>query len=155
MPISNFNDLSKWHDLYIRREDSCAVLGEDSDRIHGMGREIVRMIPCVKGDENQQWIHTKQVNPALHKAHLLPSKMLCSLFQIFEVLWGSLESLGVPEWFWRFLEVLGGSWRFLEVPRSSWGFLGVSGGSWRFLEVPGGSWRFLEVHLWFNLSKLF
>ena len=60
MPISNFDNLSKWHDPYIRREDSCAVLGEDSDRIHGMGREIVRMIPCVKGDENQQWIHTKQ-----------------------------------------------------------------------------------------------
>jgi len=47
-------------EFQLRREDSCAVLGEDSDRIHGMGREIVRMIPCVKGDENQQWIHTKQ-----------------------------------------------------------------------------------------------
>merc|ERR1719266_1331584 len=37
-------------EFQLRREDSCAVLGED----------IVRMIPCVKGDENQQWIHTKQ-----------------------------------------------------------------------------------------------
>ena len=83
-------------EFQLRREDSCAVLGEDSDRIHGMGREIVRMIPCVKGDENQQWIHTKQVNPALHKAHLLPPKILCSLFQIFEVPWGSLGFLEVP-----------------------------------------------------------
>ena len=35
--------------------------GENSDQIHFQGQSaIVRMIPCVKGDENQQWIHTKQ-----------------------------------------------------------------------------------------------
>ena len=30
------------------------------NNLHGLGNENVRMVPCVKGDENQQWIHTKQ-----------------------------------------------------------------------------------------------
>ena len=45
----------------LRREDSCAVIGNESENIHGIGQtEIVRMIPCVANDETQQWIHTKQ-----------------------------------------------------------------------------------------------
>ena len=43
----------------LRREDSCAIVGENG-QIHGMGPEIVKMVPCVSNDESQQWIHTKQ-----------------------------------------------------------------------------------------------
>ena len=59
MTSSQFFSFSR--EFQLRREDSCAVLGENSDQIHFQGQSsIVRMIPCVKGDENQQWIHTKQ-----------------------------------------------------------------------------------------------
>ena len=55
---SQFFSFSKAYQL--RREDSCAVLGDGVNNLHGLGNENVRMVPCVKGDENQQWIHTKQ-----------------------------------------------------------------------------------------------
>ena len=47
-------------DFQLRREDSCAVLGDSQENLHHLGPEIVRMVPCVKDEENQQWIHTKQ-----------------------------------------------------------------------------------------------
>merc|ERR1719232_1602165 len=50
-------------DFQLRREDSCAILAGSAEN-GGMGSgiepEIVKMVPCVKNEENQQWIHTKQ-----------------------------------------------------------------------------------------------
>lgn len=54
---SQFFSFSK--DYNLRREDSCAVVGQEGLPAQ-VGREDVRMVPCVKHDTNQQWIHTKQ-----------------------------------------------------------------------------------------------
>ncbi len=56
---SQFFSFSKQYQL--RREDSCAIPGENNEGNHAArSQESVKMVPCVNGDENQQWIHTKQ-----------------------------------------------------------------------------------------------